>query len=658
MKRTRNATPQPASAPGIENPRLTTPTPLRASPILSPAAVAASSSQPANGIRRSAGQAAALLLLLLLTLLPGAAGAQTYFFEVPEMLLQVYVQPDGSARFAYDIVFENYGSDIDIVDIGVPHEDYQLVDFTASVDGQPVYDIRTSEYVKPGVEIHLHDYAIPSGQSGALHVEYQMPKMVYQDLTNRDWASLQVSPTWFDSSLITGLTDLEIAVHLPEGVGTDELRFQDEPFSDMGMVQGRAVADWLFPNTSLTGPHKVGVSFPKAVMTSVVDQNLLQLAGLWYEGSTVAQVVVGLGLLIAFTIAFMRTTGATGFFPWFLLCGGIVWLLLRRPLLGPLLLIPAIAAAWLAQSRYRRRRLRKYMPAIAQVEGGGIKRGLTAPEAAALLELPINKVLTLMIFGLLKKGVLQQVQASPLQVRTAPAFAPANAAEGRRERVKLRKAAAQDAGIALFTYEQNVLDTIRQHPDKPLEEIDFTEDIKSFLVDVGARMKGFDLSDTQEYYRHIVKRAVEQASVIEDIREREAALDRDMEWILMDENAPDVFTTSTWSYDPVWTRPSGGSGGGSISLGGSKPASAPSFGDVARGFAGWSENTAGSLAAAISPGGLPQGAGGIVNLSGIDRGVSKALSSASSGSSSSGGGGCACACAGCACACACAGGGR
>lgn len=75
-------------------------------------------------------------------------------------------------------------------------------------------------------------------------------------------------------------------------------------------------------------------------MTNIIDQNLFQLAGLWYEGSGVAKTITTIALLIAFSIFFFRTTGATGFFLWMLLCGGIIWLLVNRPLAGPLLLIP------------------------------------------------------------------------------------------------------------------------------------------------------------------------------------------------------------------------------------------------------------------------------------------------------------------------------
>jgi hypothetical protein len=89
------------------------------------------------------------------------------------------------------------------------------------------------------------------------------------------------------------------------------------------------------------------------------------------------------------------------------------------------------------------------------------------------------------------------------------------------------------------------------------------------------------------------------------------------------------------------------------------PGGSTSFGDVAASFAGWTENTFGSMADAISPGALQveTPGGGLIDLSGADKGFFKALSESSSGGGG-GGGGCACACAGCACACACAGGGR
>jgi hypothetical protein len=173
-------------------------------------------------------------------------------------------------------------------------------------------------------------------------------------------------------------------------------------------------------------------------------------------------------------------------------------------------------------------------------------------------------------------------------------------------------------------------------------------------------MKGFDLSETKDYYRAIIRKAVQQASAIGEIPQREQAIDRNFEWILMDDHFPTVFTYGR-PYYPTWSR------GSTVSMPGGASAApsaggGTSFGDVASSFAGWAENTMGNMASAISPGALSLAhpAGGFLDLSGADHlsgEFFQALAESGSGGGG-GGGGCACACAGCACACACAGGGR
>jgi hypothetical protein len=303
-----------------------------------------------------------------------------------------------------------------------------------------------------------------------------------------------------------------------------------------------------------------------------------------------------------------------------------------------------------------------YMPPIAQVEGGGIKRGLTAPEAAVLLELPVAKVLSLVIFGMLKKGILRQVQADPLLVAVNDPFLidgdPSMSTQKGRAEFYLDAGVKQ--GTVVNAYEHPFLFLVQKNPAKPLREIDFSLPVKTLIAATAARMKGFDLSETKDYYRAIIRKAVEQAAAIGDIPQREQTIDRNFEWILMDDHFPTVFTYGR-PYHPMWTRgptvsPAGGPAAPGI------PGST-SFGDVASSFSGWAEHTMGSLASAVSPGALslPHPSGGFLDLSGADHvagEIFQALAESSGGSGGGGGGGCACACAGCACACACAGGGR
>lgn len=605
------------------------------------------------------------LILAIVAVVAGPALAQNYRFSVPEVQFQVFIEPDGSARLVYDITFENgqTGRTIDVVDIGLPTARYQISNMRASIDGIPLTDIRPSEYVKPGVEVHLAGLWISPGDTGTLHFETTIPNLIFEDVTNRDYASFQITPTWFDERFVSGTTNLQIAVHLPEGISPDDLLSQDQPFTNRALFEDRAVAYWQFPTARLTGPNPVGVSFPAAGISNVQRMTVLDLAELWLVGNPTLRLILGLLFAGIFTFIFVRVTGGTGWTLWFIAMAGMVYLFLRWPLSLVVAFLPLFGLLYLVQRRRKRRKL-PYLPPIAQVEGGGIKRGLTAPEAAALLEMPLNKVLTLITFGLLKKGVLRQTSEEPFKVEVVEAYrrdGKANQAERHRAR---RKAAGQ-AGVVLHTYEQRFLDAIEAKPDAAVERIDFGQAMDWFLTNTANRMKGFDLSDTKEYYQAIVRRAVEQSKEIPDIPAREQALDRDMEWILLDENFPTVFNTPSYTYRPIWVRPSGSGGGAalpSLPSGRSSGSFTPSFGNVTAGFAGWTENTMGSLAAAISPSSLPSMASrsGFVNLSGVDKvtgDVFKALASSSSSSRSGGGGG-GCACAGCACACACAGGGR
>jgi hypothetical protein len=612
-----------------------------------------------------------IISILLLAFLTTPAAAQSYFFSVPEMNMQVFVEPDSTVRIVYDITFENSGSghEIDIVDIGMPTSDYDFDNMSASVDGVTVTDIRQSEFVNPGVEVHLGSQAISGGDRGVLHFEFAMPELVFQDVTQRDYASLQITPTWFGDEFVDGTTHLQIAIHMLEGIAPEEVLFQDndQPFTTKAIFQNHVVVAWDFPDTRLTGPHEVGVSFPTRGMTGFVQMNVLTLAVRWFENSSDARIFAGAASLILLAILFFRFTHGTGFALFALVGCGLVWTFSQSAAWQLCSFFPLIGLIIVNETVLRGRK-KTYLPAIAQVEGGGIKRGLTAPEAASILEMPLNKVLTLIIFGLLKKNILTQLDDSPVKVEVVPEFR-AKQLSSLKERYEHRRKAAQDKGTVLHKYEQKFLDAIEARPDRPVSTIDFTDAMKDFLQTTAVRVKGFDLSDTQDYYKQIVSRSWKEAQSMGEVEQRDQFLDRNMEWVLMHENYPTVFTTPGHTYYPIWTRPiyTGGIGRASIpGTGGGKSSSGGAgLGDVAGGFAGWAENTMAGLAGAILPGKISApGSQGVINLGGLDKATGdffEALSKSSgSGGGKSGGGGssCACACAGCACACACAGGGR
>ena len=62
----------------------------------------------------------------------------------------------------------------------------------------------------------------------------------------------------------------------------------------------------------------------------------------------------------------------------------------------------------------------QYMPPKIAIEGHGIKRGLTAVEAAILMEQPLDKVMTMILFGVIKKNAAEVVTRDPLEIKMHP----------------------------------------------------------------------------------------------------------------------------------------------------------------------------------------------------------------------------------------------
>ena len=85
-----------------------------------------------------------LFLLLLILPLGGVKGetdtASDYYFSVPQEIVEIWINTDGSADIEYWITFtvEGGGDPIDIVDIGFPNKHYDLGSIKADVDGHPI----------------------------------------------------------------------------------------------------------------------------------------------------------------------------------------------------------------------------------------------------------------------------------------------------------------------------------------------------------------------------------------------------------------------------------------------------------------------------------------------------------------------------------------
>jgi hypothetical protein len=279
-----------------------------------------------------------------------------------------------------------------------------------------------------------------------------------------------------------------------------------------------------------------------------------------------------------------------------------------------------------------------YLPPKIQIEGHGIKRGLTAAEAGILMEQPLDKVMTMILFGVVKKNAATVITKDPLklQVTTPP---PADMHDYETDFL----AAFADDNLA--------------NRRKALQEMTV-----KLVNSVSDKMKGFSRKETIAYYQDIMERAWQQIEAAGTPEVKSQMYDESLEWTMLDKNYDDrtrrvftgpIFLPIWWGrYDPGFgSAASAGtksaapmpssSGGRSVSIPGSAMAAS-----MVTSVQGFSSHVIGDVKAFTS---------GVTN-----RTNPVPVATTKSGGWSGGGGGhaCACACACAGCACACAGGGR
>src|SRR5574340_145614 len=560
-----------------------------------------------------------LLILVVLIAFPAPVRAQNYSFEVPVQDVTAAVDADGVLTLDYVITFTNDpgASPIDIIDVGMPNYDYDLGSITATIDGAPVERIADSTYVNPGIEVQLGSHEIQPGQTGTVHVHVGTVRNTLGAGTEKEaepYVSLVFTPSWFDSSIVSGKTNYTFSIILPPGVTADQPRYHTpstnwpgaaEPTSSFN-AEDRVVYTWTSDKANAGTQYKFGASFPMRLVPSSV--------------------------VVATTppIPASRSFSWDSVFP--CLCfGGIMAAIVGMGILG---------------SKSAQKRKMQYMPPKISVEGHGIKRGLTAVEAAILMEQPLDNVLTMILFSVLKKEAARVVTRDPLllevtkplpetlqpyEVDFCKAFETENKAE--------RRTALQNVTVGL---------------------------VKS----VSEKMKGFSRRETIDYYKAINEKAWQQVEAAETPEVKSETYEQVMDWTMLDKGwqgrttqtfgpQPVFVPTWWWRFDPgmgTHTTTAGGGGGGFAKPVG--PVGAPSTGGS---FS--LPKLPGSEFAASMVTGVESFSNSVIgNLNAFPDSITNRTNpvpkTTYTSSGRSGGGGHSCACA-CACAgCACAGGGR
>ncbi len=553
-----------------------------------------------------------VVLVVCTLLLPAAAFAQTYSFSLPQQFIDVYWNEDGTSSIDYVFIFVNdpSGPTIEFVDVGVPNSNYDINSVVAYANGIELDDIESSPYVQPGVAVGLGANSIPAGQTGEVRVFIgRVRDVLYPDDIDENYASAVFIPNHFEGGSISGSTETVLTYHLPPGVQPEEPRWHEAPsgFSSEpeGGIddQGRLTYTWRSPASDGTKKYQFGASFPR----QYVQESAIVTGSASTGAGTTSVIANFLGSLSVFIVPLICFGGIAGL---------IIW----------------------GVTSNRRRKL-KYLPPKISIEGHGIKRGLTAVEAGILMEQPMDKIMTMILFGVLKKNAAQVASREPLEIEMEDPL-PKN----------LRK------------YEQDFLlafqKTSKRNRKKALQKM-MVELVKT----VGKKMKGFSRKETVAYYKDITRRAWEQVEAADTPEVKSEKYDQHMEWTMLDKDYDDrtrdvfrtgpVFIPIWWPrYDPGYGRAATGTARPSAPSTGRSGPSMPTLpgsvfaGSVVTGVQSFSSSVVGSISDFTS------------SITNITNPPPKPSASSYSRSGGGGGGGCACACACAGCACACAGGGR
>lgn len=549
-----------------------------------------------------------LLAALLLVGIVHNVTAQTYRFSVPRNDVSVYVNPDGTATIEYMTEFQNSsgGSPLDFIDIGLPNDKYDLSTITATVDGKKITDIQKSEYVTHGVALGLGGNAIQPGRSGLVQVYVGKVEGIFYTASAKEaeaYASFQFMPNFFGSEYVSGDTDMTVTLYLPAGLQENEPRYftpngwpgDAAPESNYDQ-KGRVYYRWHSTAANSSTEYTFGASFPARLIPESA---------------------------ISRPPAFNISSDNLCCFGVFAFIAGITGLGIYSSTIGA-----------------KKRKL-AYLPPKISIEGNGIKRGLTAVEAAVLMEQPLDKVMTMTLFGLLKKGAAEVTTKDPLELKIASPLPD-----------------------GLYPYEQDFLDAFKS-PNGAERKKKLQTMMIGLVKSISEKMKGFSRKETITFYEDIQKRAWEQVEQAGTPEVKSQKYNDVLEWTMLDRDYDDhtrrtfssgpVFLPNWWwRFDPTYSSSTFTGAGTAHPAGGmasSTPVSLP--------------NLPGSSFASSVVGSVQSFASGVLgDVTGFTSGVTNATnpppppstSTRSGGGGHSGGCACACACAGCACACA--GGGR
>ena len=419
-----------------------------------------------------------LSVLFILVTLVGTVAAQRQY-QLDHEYAEIWINPeDGTIDLLYDISLTlNSGSAINYVYIGQPTGDFDI----GTAEDQQGHTLSASDASSGSdykVRVDLNS-PLTAGQTVRFSLITNVAGMIWEDTQNSGNVGMQFTPTWWDEASVL---DLRVLIVLPSGVTQDMVKTSVD-WNNIQSEDGRLAVYWersLSPGQR----YDFGVSFPEEYVDVYETRDAVSEFLQEYLGVLLLFGVIGIGVVVVLIIA--------------------------------------------RKSPYKK-------PTIS-VEALGIRRGLTAVEASYLLDMKPTKIVTEILYSLLKKrAVWAEAGAPVLKLWIMDAF----------------KNKTGTPEVTLRYYEIDFLNAIKD--DGTLDEEKLAQTIMFLRRTVEEKLRGYCRRDTIDYYRRIVTKAWEQVEQAGTTELSSKAYDEQLLWLLLD---PNVKARTETAFDNLAFEPS------------------------------------------------------------------------------------------------------
>jgi hypothetical protein len=429
-------------------------------------------------------------------------------YHLEEEGAKIWINRDGTIDLQYKIEITCDKGTINYVEIDQPTGDFTLGYASDSTDRDlRVEDASDGSHYK--VRVYLAE-PLQEGNTISFYVTTNVGHMIWRDDQNPGNVGLQFIPcTWN-----TIVKSLNIMILLPEGIEKSEVR--NSPDWDNVFVdpeENRLTLYWERYNLSPNEEFTVGVSFSEKYVE-------------WYETkkSGFLEGVLPYLIIIPFFVFF------------FLIVGVIIYSVKKRPYIAPQL----------------------------QIESLGVRRGLTAVEAGYILDIKPEKIMTMILYSLLKKRIIWVKETEPsIKLEVIKNNQDKNQASVNQDNVNTDDVNTDDVNTddvntddvnTLRYYERDFLTSLKRNGT--LEEEKLARTYMNVRNTVEDKLRGYCREDTIAYYRKTVKEAWKQVETSGTSEVASKVYDESLLWLLLDEgfkeHTEEVFRDIDFTPQPWW----------------------------------------------------------------------------------------------------------